>query len=105
MPYRGGWTAGILFKRGGLTRRPPMALRGSPEHVAFMRPSWFYWATSRIGCQVGSIRRLRYQPLSWRKRLDEGLKNLSYITYHQLQRAPFLSTLLSHIPFVRRVGK
>jgi 2-polyprenyl-3-methyl-5-hydroxy-6-metoxy-1,4-benzoquinol methylase len=76
-----------------------------PEHVAFMRPSWFYWAASRIGCQVGSIRRLRYQPLSWRKRLDEGLKNLSYITYHQLQRAPFLSTLLSHIPFVRRVGK
>lgn len=76
-----------------------------PEHVAFMRPSWFYWAASKIGCDVVSIRRLRYQPLSWWKRLDESLKNLSYITYHQLQRAPFVSTILSQIPFVRRVGQ
>ena len=76
-----------------------------PEHVAFMRPSWFYWAASRIGCEVVSIKRFRYRPLPWGQRLDESLKNLSYITYHQLHRAPFVSTILSRIPYVRRIGQ
>jgi 2-polyprenyl-6-hydroxyphenyl methylase/3-demethylubiquinone-9 3-methyltransferase len=76
-----------------------------PEHVAFMRPSWFNWVAPRIGCEVTSIRRLRYQPVSWRKRVDESLKNLSYIAYQQLRRSPFMSKILSHIPVVRRVGQ
>ena len=76
-----------------------------PEHVAFMRPSWFYWAASRLGCDVVSIRRLRYGSSSWWNRIDESFKNLLYIGYHRFRRLPFVPAFLFKLPLVRRVGQ
>lgn len=76
-----------------------------PEHVVFMRPSWFRWAASRIGCELVSIRRMRYQSSSWMNQLDEGLKNLLYVGYHRLQRLPFMPTILLKLPIVKRIGQ
>lgn len=76
-----------------------------PEHVVFMRPSWFHWASSRIGCELVSIRRMRYQSPSRLKQLDEGLKNVLYIGYHRLQRVGLISIILSKLPFIRRIGQ
>jgi len=76
-----------------------------PEHVAFMRPAWFHWASFRLKCKVVSIRRMRYQAASQLKRIDEGLKNLLYIGYHRVQRIGLVSTILSRLPFIRRIGR
>ncbi len=76
-----------------------------PEHVAFMRPSWFQWAASRIGCDVVSIRRMRYQSSSWLNRIDESLKNLLYIGYHRMRRLRSAPSILFRIPLVRRIGQ
>jgi SAM-dependent methyltransferase len=76
-----------------------------PEHVAFMRPSWFRWAASRLNCEVVSMKRLRYQAASRLKQVDEALKNLLYIGYHRLERLPLLSTVLSKLPLVKRIGR
>jgi SAM-dependent methyltransferase len=76
-----------------------------PEHVAFMRPSWFYWAAARLSLDLVSIRRLRYQSSPLRNRIDEGLKNLLYFGYRRLQRLPFLPTFLFKLPGVRRIGE
>ena len=73
-----------------------------PEHVVFMRPSWFRWAASKMNCDIASIRRMRYQTSSRLKQIDEGLKNLLYIGYHRL---PFFSTILSKLPLLKRIGQ
>jgi SAM-dependent methyltransferase len=76
-----------------------------PEHVVFMRPAWFRWAASKIGCDLVSIRRMRYQSTSWLNQLDEGLKNLFYLGYHRLQRWPFMPKILLKLPIAKRIGK
>jgi 2-polyprenyl-6-hydroxyphenyl methylase/3-demethylubiquinone-9 3-methyltransferase len=76
-----------------------------PEHVVFMRPSWFYWAAGELNCRISSITRLRYQPSPRRNQIDEGLKNLLYVGYHRLQRLPFGAKILSSTPSVRRIGQ
>lgn len=76
-----------------------------PEHVAFMRSSWFHWAAARLGFDLVSIRRLRYQSSTLRNRIDEGLKNLFYIGYRRLQRLSFVPRVLFKMPFVRRIGQ
>ena len=76
-----------------------------PEHVVFMRPSWFRWAASRIGCDLVSIRRMRYQSSSWVNQIDEGLKNLLYVGYHRLQLLPFMPPVLSRLPIIKRIGQ
>lgn len=76
-----------------------------PEHVVFMRPAWFRWAASKIGCDLVSIRRMRYQSTSWLNQLDEGLKNLLYVGYHRLQRWPMMPTILLKVPIVKRIGR
>jgi 2-polyprenyl-3-methyl-5-hydroxy-6-metoxy-1,4-benzoquinol methylase len=76
-----------------------------PEHVAFMRPSWFQWAASRIGCEVSSITRMPYQPGTLRMRLDEGLKNLMYIGYRRLHRLAVVPRTLFKLPLLRRIGE
>lgn len=75
-----------------------------PEHVAFMRPSWFAWAAAKMNLEVQSIRRLRYESSSWRTRIDETFKNLLYIGYRRLKRLRFVPPVLFKIPLVRRIG-
>jgi len=76
-----------------------------PEHVAFMRPSWFSWAAPRLTLDLVSIRRMRYQSSPLRNRIDEGLKNVSYLGYRRLQRLSFLPKFLFKLPVVRRIGE
>lgn len=75
-----------------------------PEHVAFFQPAWFKWAAPKLKCQVGSITRLRYEPASLPRRLDETLKNVIYVSYHRLANSVFRTPLLK-LPIVGRVGK
>src|ERR1700730_4602689 len=76
-----------------------------PEHVAFMRPSWFHWAASRMDCDVVSIKRMRYRSSSWRNRIDESLKNLLYIGYHRMRRLRSVPSILFKVPLMRRIGQ
>jgi SAM-dependent methyltransferase len=96
-----GNTAALSWRLSGLD----YYYSAMPEHVAFMRPSWFRWAASRLNCEVVSIKRLRYQAVSLRKQVDEGLKNLLYIGYHRLEGLPLMSEILSKLPLVKRVGR
>lgn len=75
-----------------------------PEHVAFFRPTWFRWAASPLHCRVTSVRRLPYQPAPLRTRLDEGLKNVAYISYQRLAAWPAFSAVLSRLPVIQRIG-
>jgi hypothetical protein len=47
-----------------------------PEHLAFMRPSWFKWAAAQLDCEMVSLKRLRYQSSSVSQRVDEAFRNL-----------------------------
>jgi len=76
-----------------------------PEHVAFMRPSWFRWAAPKIDCEVISIRRMRYQLPAWPKRIDENLKNLLYLSYRRLHRLPAVPRFIFKLPVLHRIGK
>jgi SAM-dependent methyltransferase len=76
-----------------------------PEHLAFMRPSWFQWAAAELNCEIGSVKRLRYQSSSLSHRVDEAFRNLLYIGYHRAARMSFLPGGLLELPLVRRVGK
>ena len=75
-----------------------------PEHVAFFRPSWFYWAAGQVGCSVASVKRLPYQRAAFRQRSAETLQNISFVTYRRLARSARLESLLSRIPVIRRIG-
>lgn len=76
-----------------------------PDHIAFFDPSWFRWAAPRLGCRVSLIRRMTHEPASARRRLDEALKNIAYVTYHRLRALPLAGRLLSVLPVVNRIGR
>lgn len=76
-----------------------------PEHLAFMRPSWFHWAAARLGCEVVSLKRLRYQSSSLLHRVDETFRNLLYIGYQRARRMSFVPGALLKLPLISRVGK
>jgi len=76
-----------------------------PEHLAFMRPSWFQWAASQLDCEMVSLKRLRYQSSSVSQRVDEAFRNLLYIGYHRARRSSLVPGGLLELPLVRRVGK
>lgn len=76
-----------------------------PEHLAFMRPSWFQWAAAQLNCEMGSCKRLRYQSSSLAHRVDEAFRNLLYIGYQRARRMSFVPGGLLKLPGVRRVGK
>jgi SAM-dependent methyltransferase len=76
-----------------------------PEHLAFMRPSWFQWAAAQLDCEMVSLKRLRYQSSSVSQRVDEAFRNLLYIGYHRARRSSLVPGGLLELPLVRRVGK
>jgi 2-polyprenyl-3-methyl-5-hydroxy-6-metoxy-1,4-benzoquinol methylase len=75
-----------------------------PEHVAFFQPAWFRWAAPKLKCRVSSIRRLRYEPASMQRRLDETLKNIAYVTYQRLSGSA-LSAALPKLPILGRIAR
>ena len=75
-----------------------------PEHVAFFDAEWFRWVAPKLNCRVSSVRRLRYEPASLQRRLDETLKNVAYVTYQRLSESP-LSAGLSKLPILGRIAR
>ncbi|HEV7395986.1 MAG TPA: hypothetical protein VGN86_05710, partial [Pyrinomonadaceae bacterium] len=75
-----------------------------PEHVAFYRPSWFQWASRQLGFSLKNVRRLSYQPVSFRQRADETLKNVAFVVYRRAEQAGTLKSLLSRMPVINRIG-
>jgi SAM-dependent methyltransferase len=76
-----------------------------PEHVAFFNPQWFEWSAAQLGCRLGLVRRLCYEPAPARARLDESLKNIAYATYRRMENIPPLQKVLARLPLINRVGK
>ena len=77
---------------------------GLPEHVAFYRPSWFSWAAPQLGVRVSSVARLPYEPVAFRQRVDESLKNVAFVTYRRLKPIAVIGSLISSLPLVNRIG-
>ncbi len=74
-----------------------------PEHVAFFRPSWFDWAAARLGFRVPDVKRLRYEPVTFRRRADETLKNVSFVSYRRLKKIAGVGSLLPKLPLIGRI--
>jgi SAM-dependent methyltransferase len=74
-----------------------------PEHVVFFCPSWFRWAAPQLGCEVVSVKRMPFNPSPPLARLNEALKNVTYIGLRRLASAPAVGALVGRLPLARRV--
>jgi SAM-dependent methyltransferase len=76
-----------------------------PEHVAFFRSAWFRWAAEQLGVRISNVKRLRYQPVPFRRSATETLQNIAFVGYRRLAGSARLAYILLRIPLINRIGK
>ena len=69
-----------------------------PEHVTFFSQSWFRWAAPRLGCSVGTMRRLAHDPASAMRRLADTGYNLGYLLLRRLHDSRGVGRHIAGLP-------